>query len=41
MQKSLYIFQLIFKKRTTTYDVESIDSKVIDLNEYEEDEDFY
>ena len=37
MQKNLYTFQLILK-RTTTYEVERIDSKVIDLNEYEENQ---
>ena len=34
--KELVHLSINFKKRTTTYDVESIDSKVIDLNEYEE-----
>ena len=27
-----------FKKRTTSYEIEHIDSKVIDLNDYHEDE---
>lgn len=36
--KELVHLSINFKKRTTTYDVESIDSKVIDLNEYEEDQ---